>query len=266
MEIIKNNYTNINIDDYPNKIFDQNQSISHNSVNAHNYDIYKKYCKDGTTVLEIGCGKYSFLKELAINNINYDGLETFEFDKKHKLDPNKVYNLVGSVRNIPTKKKYDLVFSNQSIEHWHEYNDSIPSGLKEINRVLRIGGVFAFNFPLFLHGHKKFVQGDIDWIISKIDKNYWDIKNVSFYYSSKHPNYEGWKLTGFPYFYVNKIHKNVKSSFNASIDLVKIKNYNFKKRSKSQTNEISRIRRNLQYGPLVFLYRLNNFLKKKFDQ
>ena len=40
MEIIKNNYTNINIDDYPNKIFDQNQSISHNSVNAHNYDIY----------------------------------------------------------------------------------------------------------------------------------------------------------------------------------------------------------------------------------
>ena len=266
MEIIKNKYTNINIDEYPNIIFDKNQSIIHNSVNAHNCDIFKKYCKNGTTVLEIGCGKYSFLKELAKNNIYYEGLETFEFDKKYNSDTNKIYNLVGSVKNIPTNKKYDLVFSNQSIEHWHEYNESIHDGLEEINRVLKKGGVFAFNFPLFLHGHKKFVQGDVEWILSKIDKYYWKIKNISFYYSLKHPNYEGWKLTGFPYFYVNKIYKNVKSSFNASIELVKIDDYNFKKKKQSQIREISRIRRNLQYGPIVFLYRFYNFLKRKINQ
>ena len=66
MDIIKTNFNSVDIDTYPPIIFDEAESILHNSVNAHNYDLKKKYCSDNKIkVLEVGCGSYSFFKKIA---------------------------------------------------------------------------------------------------------------------------------------------------------------------------------------------------------
>jgi SAM-dependent methyltransferase len=62
---------------------------------------------------------------------------------------------------------FDLVFGNQSFEHWEE---PLPDGseppsyrqcLAEIRRVLKPGGALYLDAPIHLHGHEMFVAGDV---------------------------------------------------------------------------------------------------------
>ena len=50
------------------------------------------------------------------------------------------------------------------------------------------------NFPLFLHGKKEFLQGNIEYILKEIS-NYFSIKKIKFVHSSSR-KYQGWKICG----------------------------------------------------------------------
>lgn len=233
-------------------IFEKGESVLNNSVNASNLDLINNY--KFNNVLEIGCGQKSFFKEnIKDPKILWDGLETQLYTSVFE---NSLHTIIGYSENIPIENShYDLVLANQSIEHWHEYNCTIENSLLEVNRVLKKNGIFSFNFPFFLHGHPKFVYGDLDWILGKIDANFWNIVDVIAYYDSKHGCYEGWKITGFPNYYVRKIH-NTKSSIVISINLKKIKDqksYNQNKDIKMKRNNSLKL--NLQYGIKVAIYR-----------
>ena len=153
-----------------------------------------------------------------------DGLDIHEKDFRGR---NTVANIVGSVSRIPTRSNfYDFCISNQSIEHWFEYNVSLSLGLSEMARVLKKDkGKMIINFPLFLHGKKEFLQGNIEYIFKEISK-YFSIKKIQFVYSGSR-KYEGWKLCGqSPYrikkYILNKGIKGLPESIICEVIAVKI--------------------------------------------
>ena len=87
---------------------------------------------------------------------------------------------------------YDYCISNQSIEHWFEYEVNLNDGISEISRILKKDtGKIVLNFPLFLHGKKEFVQGNIEYILSIMSK-FFNLKSITFVYSGSQ-KYMGWE-------------------------------------------------------------------------
>jgi SAM-dependent methyltransferase len=86
----------------------------------------------------------------------------------------------GHAGNIPfPDATFDVVFGNQSFEHWEEpLPDGTPSPtygecLAEIARVLRPGGTLYLDAPIHLHGHEMFVAGDVPRIVSLFEAELW---------------------------------------------------------------------------------------------
>ena len=72
---------------------------------------------------------HCFLKILN-NPYRWDGIDVFEVNK---LGVKSLATKIASVENIPFADHYfDYVLSNQSIEHWREYDVSPAVGLSEI--------------------------------------------------------------------------------------------------------------------------------------
>lgn len=195
---LRKNYpdTNMNIIDIDRvKAFkyEENESPIHNEVIYLNRKFLKSISKK-SNLLEIGCGTSSIFINSKENNFSrVDGLDIHEKDFRGR---NTLANIVGSVSKIPTRSNfYDFCISNQSIEHWFEYNVSLSLGLSEIARVLKKDkGKLIINFPLFLHGKKEFLQGNLEYILKEIS-NYFFIKEIKFIYSGSR-KYKGWKICG----------------------------------------------------------------------
>tara|TARA_Y100000589_G_scaffold22525_1_gene18705 strand:- start:212 stop:1063 length:852 start_codon:yes stop_codon:yes gene_type:complete len=188
---IKINY--INIDKEIMFIYDEDESPLHNSVIYLNQKLLNSLSKN-LKLLEIGCGVKSIFLESKNNQFSrIDGLDIHETDFRER---ETLANLIGSVANIPTRSNfYDYCISNQSIEHWFEYNVSLSLGLSEISRVLKNkSGKMIINFPLFLHGKSEFAKGNIEYILKEIS-NYFLIKEITFVYSES-KKYKGWKICG----------------------------------------------------------------------
>ena len=100
------------------------------------------------------------------------------------LDRTKVAKLgaggYGHAGEIPfPDETFDLVFGNQTFEHWGE---PLPDGtsspsyrecLDEIWRVLKPGGRLYLDAPIHLHGHEMFVAGDVERILALFDTAMW---------------------------------------------------------------------------------------------
>ena len=174
-------------------IYDEDESPLHNSVIYLNQKLLNSLSKN-LKLLEIGCGVKSIFLESKNNQFSrIDGLDIHETDFRER---ETLANLIGSVANIPTRSNfYDYCISNQSIEHWFEYNVSLSLGLSEISRVLKNkSGKMIINFPLFLHGKSEFAKGNIEYILKEIS-NYFLIKEITFVYSES-KKYKGWKICG----------------------------------------------------------------------
>ena len=183
----------IDIDKVNNFKYEENQSPLHNNVTYLNRKLLNNI-ENNSSLLEIGCGTNSiFIESKESKFSRIDGLDIHEKDLRGR---NTLANIVGSVSKIPIRSNfYDFCISNQSIEHWFEYNVSLNLGLSEIARVLKKDkGKMIINFPLFLHGKREFLQGNIEYILKEISK-YFFIKEIQFVHSGSR-KYKGWKLCG----------------------------------------------------------------------
>lgn len=220
MKIKQWNYTTKDISDYPLGVKSPDESILANAVNAANYDLLQSIGPEDR-VLEIGCGSSSFLKDNMKDKKKWEGIDVFSIDSRGR---ECIATKLGSVHEIPFPNDcFDIVLSNQSIEHWFEYGVSISDGLKEITRVLKIGGIAHLNFPFFLHGNPLFVTGDLEAIIQTIDQEVLKIDHLIAFEDSDEPDYLGWRRCGFPDFYVQR-KSFVNTSFVVESVLRKISN------------------------------------------
>jgi SAM-dependent methyltransferase len=132
----------------------------------------------GLRVLEIGFARRSYGKMIVENcGGSWTGVEPL-------LDRRRGATLgaggYGHAGEIPfPNETFDLVFGNQTFEHWGE---PLPDGtlppsyrecLAEIWRVLKPGGKLYLDAPIHLHGHEMFVAGDLQRILALFDAALW---------------------------------------------------------------------------------------------
>jgi SAM-dependent methyltransferase len=125
----------------------------------------------GLRALELGYARRSYGKRIVeLSGGSWTGVEPL-------VDRSRAPRLgaggYGHAGEIPFPDgTFDLVFGNQSFEHWEE---ALPDGSKppsyneclaEIWRVLRPGGSLYLDAPIHLHGHEMFVAGDVARILA----------------------------------------------------------------------------------------------------
>ena len=251
-------YTIKNIASYPSGVKSLDESVMANAVNAANYDLVKQL-KPTDKILEIGCGAASYLRDHIPGGATWDGIDVYEKDSRGRKC---IATRLGSVHCIPFENDvFDVVLSNQSIEHWFEYDVELEQGLSEIARVLRVDGRAYLNFPFYLHGHPLFVTGDLDGILSFVDADVWEVEDIVAFEDSEESNYVGWQRCGFPDFYVQRLGET-HTSYVVELVLRKkssIKNELPEQPSSRQLDIPSRLsanRRALVHGIDVFLWKL----------
>ena len=248
--------------------YEENESPLHNSVIYLNR-VFLSSINNNSSLLEIGCGTKSIFietKEKKFSRI--DGLDIHEKDFRGR---DILANIIGSVSQIPTRSNfYDYCISNQSIEHWYEYNVGLSLGLSEIARVLKKDkGKMVINFPLFLHGKKEFLQGNIEYILNEIS-NYFSIKKIKFVHANSR-KYQGWEICGQSQYRTKKyiLSKGIKGTPESIIcEVIAVNIFESKPSRKSKAFSIFRVI-NLyrEYTLVEFVIKIINkiqFLKNKF--
>ena len=246
-----------NVESFPEHIYDEKNTILANSVIASNYQLINKI-KSHQNILEIGCGKYSWLKDNLKNEAMWKGIDI------NKSIKDNIATEFGSVHSMPYEDCFfDFIISNQSIEHWSEYGVSIEEGLSEIYRCLKENGEAYVNFPIFLHGHPDFVKGNIGKIRKNFERFFY-IENFVAYNSIKTDNYLGWRRCGFPDWYIPK---HGLTSFVVNAVLKKKTNIKISKKKKRNKfpERKSIILIHLRHGLIFFIWKIYNFLKKKIS-
>lgn len=123
---------------------------------------YKKLIRPGQRVLEIGCGAWSPIKDHCdAIGAEYEGIDTEEYYGTEKSVATRIENLASLSFD---DEYFDFVFGNQTMEHWEEYGCQNIWGLFQCFRVCKFDGLVAQNVPIYFHGTKHFVNGDIDKI------------------------------------------------------------------------------------------------------
>lgn len=200
---------------------------------------YLKIIKDEHRVLEIGCGTESLIKDR--HKGVWHGVDVIEEDRHGNKS---ICTEFASVDNLPFQSSsFDFIVSNQSIEHWFEYNVTFKSALMEINRVLKPNGRLLINFPIHLHGHKYFVLNDIPSIENMFLKSGLEILDATYYRGRT--KYLGWLECGFPTIYLRNNSKVfLKESMVLDLDIKlfkKFPNKDYLKLSKRRSNLSLRI-------------------------
>jgi SAM-dependent methyltransferase len=129
-------------------------------------------------VLELGFARRSYGKSIVEKcGGSWTGIEPLIDRRQEGQIGSGGYGHAGA---IPfADGTFDLVFGNQSFEHWEE---PLPDGgaapsydecLAEVWRVLRPNGSLYLDAPIHLHGHEMFVAGDIDRILALFAGERW---------------------------------------------------------------------------------------------
>lgn len=140
----------------------------------------------GLRVLEIGCGSWGFVRDLVqARGCQWEGIEPATHDSSGNPS---IATKQGVVDRIPYQDEtFDFVISNQSIEHWHEFQSSFAAGIAEIWRVLKVGGTASLNFPLWFHGHPIFKAARMESIKGLLAAPYWEQQEIEVWRSESAP-------------------------------------------------------------------------------
>jgi len=262
MEITDWPYRLVDIASYGEDVKCANLSPLANAVNAANHDLISML-KPGDRILEVGCGVSSYLRDHMPEGSLWEGIDVFEKDSQGRKS---IATRLGTVDAIPFDScLFDHVVSNQSIEHWFEYDVTMEEGLREIARVMKMHGRLHINFPLHLHGHPFFVTGDIDAILCLFRVDFWKVLDITAFIDSGVPDYHGWERSGFPYWYVSRL-RPVSSSYVVNIVSEKIVSRHVDVLHEERDRDVpipvrkSLLERVLVHGPLVTSWKIKRRL------
>jgi ubiquinone/menaquinone biosynthesis C-methylase UbiE len=102
--------------------------------------------RPGDCVLEVGCGAGDVLSELAKQGRRCIGIEASEHMVGRCNEKPGVHIVLGSADRLDfPDSSFDLVFSQQVIEHLHP--EDLPGHFFECYRVLRLGGTLSVETP-----------------------------------------------------------------------------------------------------------------------
>lgn len=123
---------------------------------------YAAMIEPGMRVLEIGCGSWKWLRSHCESvGAQYEGVDAVS----HIYGLPTVATRVENLAQLSFPSGYfDLVLGNQTMEHWGENGCSLAWGLYQCFRVSREGGRVCLNVPIFFHGTREFMLGDIEAI------------------------------------------------------------------------------------------------------
>ncbi|MDQ4145441.1 MAG: class I SAM-dependent methyltransferase [Actinomycetota bacterium] len=109
-----------------------------------------------STVLEIGCGSWSPIREHCLSvGASWSGVDV----------AGSLATRIESVENLSfADETFDFVVGNQTLEHWNEFGCRMDVGLWQCFRVCKPGGLVLMNVPIRFHGSRIFVEGDLDSI------------------------------------------------------------------------------------------------------
>jgi SAM-dependent methyltransferase len=129
-------------------------------------------------VLELGYARHSYGKRIVeLCGGSWTGIEPLVDRTRPAVLGSGSYGHAGEIP-FPNET-FDLVFGNQTFEHWAE---PLPDGttaptyrecLAEIWRVLKPDGKLYLDAPIHLHGHEMFVAGDTERILALFDGTLW---------------------------------------------------------------------------------------------
>jgi len=150
--------------------------------------LYRKLCvflKKNSFFLEVGTGNGEFLKYIISYNYkgelidNSDVVVNFLNSQKEKLKGITIKK--GDILNYRTKRKYDVVFCFEVLEHIKNYDLAI----KNISCLLKPGGLFFFSVPAHqrewsirdeAQGHyRRFERKDL---VDKLQTNHYKIVRI----------------------------------------------------------------------------------------
>jgi len=137
---------------------------------------FKKYIKEGSKILDLGCGNgrfYPFLKD--IKNILYLGIDNNEALITHAQNIYPSTNfVVGNLLDIPYHDKVDILFSIASLHH-------IPSRLLRNKSIQQLGDVLKKDgyvvitvWNLFQKRYRKYILKSLFNFIIQLGKYDWN--------------------------------------------------------------------------------------------
>ena len=112
----------------------------------------------GKSVLEIGCGDWAYTKErVEKRGARWVGVDVYK---------TPLTTAVITGRELPfPDNHFDVVLSNQVLEHVHDAEINPGDLVTEWARVLKPGGRLYSNVPIHLHGSRRFRFRDLDALV-----------------------------------------------------------------------------------------------------
>jgi ubiquinone/menaquinone biosynthesis C-methylase UbiE/uncharacterized protein YbaR (Trm112 family) len=112
-----------------------------------NFELTKPYLLEGVKVLEVGCGRgYSTALISQITSIAVFDISKSSLDYAKELGNfgNNVFYFQGNVYSIPFEAEtFDIVIATEVLEHL----PALDKAMREINRVLKSGGLVIASVP-----------------------------------------------------------------------------------------------------------------------
>lgn len=112
----------------------------------------------GKHVLEVGCGDWPYTKDrVEQRGATWIGVDVYK---------TPLTSAVITGRELPfSNAQFDVVVSNQVLEHVHDAGINPGDLVTEWARVLKPGGRLFANVPIHLHGSRRFRFRDLDALI-----------------------------------------------------------------------------------------------------
>lgn len=162
----------------------------------------------GKRVLEIGCGTWAWPRNLVLNTGNeWFGIEPNlsqspppRIDQRpEELLPSRGRVLQGTGCRLPFRDgSMDVVFATNTLEHVREWGEPFRGFFIEAWRILKDGGRLLLDFPIHLHGHAMFLDGEIPHILALWNASMWSELGIEEWRKDHQPlePYYGWRRPG----------------------------------------------------------------------